>query len=132
MKEKKSKLSRIALLVFALAVVVVLFFSCISFNIGDFPSNYVWPNNDPVENWCGNVGAFAAYYLMYYFGPGIFALLPALAAAVIWKLCGKEISQIFLRLTGVILLTASVSSIVYMVNNYPAGSLPRSEERRVG
>ncbi|MDD5134014.1 MAG: DNA translocase FtsK 4TM domain-containing protein, partial [Phycisphaerae bacterium] len=124
MKEKKSKLSRIALLVFALAVVVVLFFSCISFNSGDFPSKYVWPNNNPAKNWCGNVGAFAAYYLMYYFGPGVLVLLLALAAGIIWKLCGKEINQIILRLAGVILLTASISSLVYMVSKYPAGSLP--------
>ena len=117
-------MSGIALLVFALAVVVVLFFSCVSFNTGDFPSRYVWPNNEPVKNWCGNVGAFAAYYLMYYVGPGIFVLLSALAVTVVWRLCGKEINQIILRFAGVMLTTAAISSVMYMLRPYPAGSLP--------
>ena len=85
MKDKNKGLVKVALLVFALAVVVVLLFSCLSFNTGDFPSKYVWPNNDPVANWCGKVGAFSAYYLMYYVGPGIFVLLTSLAVGIVWR-----------------------------------------------
>ncbi|MFA6186557.1 MAG: DNA translocase FtsK 4TM domain-containing protein [Phycisphaerae bacterium] len=124
LKDKNKNLSRIALLVFGLAIIVVLFFSCVSFNAGDFPSQYVWPNNEPVANWCGNVGAFAGYYLMYYVGPGVFVLLAALAVAVVWRLCGKEIDQLILRLAGIILTTAAVSSVFYMLWPYPQGALP--------
>jgi len=117
-------LSRTALLVFALAVVVVLFFSCVSFNTGDFPSKYVWPNNHPAANWCGSVGAFFAYYLMYYLGPGVFVLLGACAVAIVWRLSNKQINQIVLRLIGLILVTVAVSSIIYMFWPFPEDSFP--------
>ncbi|MGA2915534.1 MAG: DNA translocase FtsK 4TM domain-containing protein [Sedimentisphaerales bacterium] len=127
MKAKKSNLSRIALLVFALAAVVILFISCASFNIGDFPSNYVWPNNHPAANWCGPAGAFCAYYLMYYVGPGVFVPLVAFGVFIIWKLSNKETSQIVLRLIGLVLVTTAISSIIYMIwpsgaNSPPTGS----------
>jgi S-DNA-T family DNA segregation ATPase FtsK/SpoIIIE len=124
LKDKNKNLSKIALLVFGLAVTVVLFFSCVSFNAGDFPSQYVWPNNEPVANWCGNVGAFAAYYLIYYVGPGVFVLLAALTVAVVWRLCGKEIDQLILRIAGIMLTTAAVSSVIFMLRPYPQGALP--------
>lgn len=117
-------LKRTALLVLALAVVVVLFFSCASFNIGDFPNSYVWPNNHPAANWCGPAGAFCAYYLMYYIGPGIFVLLSACGIVIVRRLSKKEISQAFLRSIGLILVTAAVSSIMYMFRPFPTDSLP--------
>jgi S-DNA-T family DNA segregation ATPase FtsK/SpoIIIE len=127
LKAKKSKLSRTALMVFALAAAVMLFFSCASFNIGDFPSSYVWPNNHPAANWCGPAGAFCAYYLMYYIGPGVFVPLAALSIFITWKLSNKETSQIVLRLIGLVLVTTAISSIIYMIwpsnaNSPPTGS----------
>jgi S-DNA-T family DNA segregation ATPase FtsK/SpoIIIE len=124
LKDKKNKLSRTALLVFALTVVVVLFFSCVSFNIGDFPSRYVWPNNHPAINWCGIAGAFAAYYLMYYVGPGVFVLLSACAAAIAWRLSNKEINQMVLRFIGLVLVAIAVSSTIYMFRPSPVDSFP--------
>ncbi len=124
MKNKKSKLSRIALLVLALTVVVVLFFSCASFNTGDFPNKYVWPNNRPAANWCGTAGAFCAFYLMYYLGPGVFVLLAVGAIAIVWRLISKEINQIALRLSGLILTTIAVSSIIYMFRPFSTDSFP--------
>ena len=120
-------MSRIALLVFALAATVILFLSCASFNIGDFPSSYVWPNNHPTANWCGPAGAFCAYYLMYYVGPGVFVPLAALCVFIIWQLSNKETSQIILRLVGLLLVTTAISSIMFMIwpahtNSPPTGS----------
>jgi len=132
LKAKKNKLSRTALLVFALMVVVVLFFSCVSFNMGDFPSKYVWPNNHPAANWCGSVGAFFAYYLMYYVGPGVFVLLCACAVAIVWQLSNKEINQMVLRLIGLILVTTAVSSIIYMFRPFPADSFPTGSSGILG
>ncbi len=117
-------LSRTALLVLALAAAAVLFFSCVSFNIGDFPSKYVWPNNHPAANWCGSVGAFFAYYLMYYLGPGVFVLLGAIGVAIVWRLTNKWINQIVLRVIGLALVTVAVSTITYMFWPHPAGSFP--------
>ena len=42
-----------ALLCFGTGLCFVLLFSCLSFNIGDWPSQYVYPQNKPLVNWCG-------------------------------------------------------------------------------
>ncbi len=94
---------------------MMLLFSCLSFNPGDFPCKFVWPNNQPPANWCGSAGAFFAYYLMYFAGPGIFIALIATAVAFIVKLVDKPLSQPILRTLGMLLVTASISSIVYMI-----------------
>ena len=66
----------VALKAFALAACLLVFFSCFSFSIWDAPSRLAYPNNDPTANWCGSIGAFAAYYLMYYIGPGVLCWCP--------------------------------------------------------
>jgi len=113
-----------ALQVIALAIMVMFFFSCLSFNAGDFPSRYVWPNNHPAANWCGFVGAFFAYYLMYYIGPGVFIVLATIIAAIVVKLANKEIGQPIIRAVGMILVAAAVSSIFYMFRSHTASGLP--------
>lgn len=122
--DKPVNLSSKAVQVIALAIVAMLFFSCMSFNTGDFPSKYVWPNNHPAANWCGAVGAFFAYYLMYYIGPGVFITLAAAAAAIIVKLADKKISQLILRIVGMILVTTAVSAVIYMIRRHAASALP--------
>jgi S-DNA-T family DNA segregation ATPase FtsK/SpoIIIE len=119
-----SSLTTKALLVIGLGFTLMLLFSCISFSPGDFPSRFVWPNNQPAQNWCGSVGAFFAYYLMYYFGPGVFVALVSLAVACIVRLADKHITQPVLRTIGLMLVTASISSIVYMLRRDGAAILP--------
>lgn len=121
---KPVNLSLKALQVIGLALITMMFFSCLSFNVGDFPSKFVWPNNHPPANWCGSVGAFCAYYLMYYVGPGVFLVLAALWTAAFLKLAGKEINQPFLRFFGMTLVAASVSSIIYMIRRHSDYSMP--------
>ena len=122
--DKPVNLSLKALQVIALAVMVMLFFSCLSFNIGDFPSRYVWPNNHPSANWCGFVGAFFAYYLMYYIGPGVFIALASAITAIFVRLANREINQPIIRFVGMLLVTAAVSSVIYMLWPNPASALP--------
>jgi len=113
-----------ALLVIGLAFVLMLLCSCISFDTGDFPSKFVWPNNQPAKNWCGSVGAFMAYYLMYYVGPGVFITLVSLGVACVVRLTDKHVSQPVLRTIGLMLVTASVSSIVYMIRRESVSVMP--------
>ena len=72
LKEKKSK--RKALECLGIAVLALVLFSCLSFDIGDWPSKFVYPRNEPSANLCGPIGAFCAYYLLYYVGPGVFVI----------------------------------------------------------
>lgn len=119
-----SNLTTKALLVIGLAFTLMLLCSCISFDPGDFPSQFVWPNNQPAENWCGSVGAFFAYYLMYYVGPGVFITLISLTVSCIVRLADKHITQPVLRTIGLLLVTASVSSMVYMLRKDSTAVLP--------
>lgn len=105
----------VALKAFALAACLLVFFSCFSFSIWDAPSRLAYPNNDPTANWCGSIGAFAAYYLMYYIGPGVFVLVSAIACALGASLAGVRITQPFLRFIGLCLLTTAMSCTFYLL-----------------
>jgi DNA segregation ATPase FtsK/SpoIIIE, S-DNA-T family len=102
-----------ALLCLATGLCFVLLFSCLSFNIGDWPSQYVYPNNKPLVNWCGSMGAFLAFYLLYYFGPGVFIVLVSTISYCIAKLARRPVDQPIFRLIGLVLLTAAASATFY-------------------
>jgi len=101
-----------------IGVLLVLLCSCASFNIGDWPSKFVYPHNDPPANWCGSIGAFCAYYLLYYLGPGVFAILICCICFLIAKLSSWPIGQPILRAIGLGLLTVAASSSFYCLWPY--------------
>jgi S-DNA-T family DNA segregation ATPase FtsK/SpoIIIE len=110
-----------------IAALLLLFCSCVSFDIGDWPSSYVYPHNLPPANWCGSVGAFCAYYLMYMIGPGIFVILISATCFLVSQLVGRSVSQPILRSIGLVLLTVAASSSFYelwpyRVYCFPVGS----------
>ncbi len=118
---------RAALLCFGTGLCFVLLFSCLSFNIGDWPSQYVYPQNKPLVNWCGSMGAFLAFYLLYYIGPGVFIILVSGICYGIAKLARRQIDQPIFRLIGLVLLTAAASATFYSfwphkVYTFPMGS----------
>lgn len=110
-----------------IAVALILLCSCVSFDIGDWPSRYVWPNNNPPANWCGTIGAFCAYYLLYYVGPGVFVILISAICILAARLTHRTIDQGILRTIGLLLVTAAASSSFYLllphrVFGFPMGS----------
>ena len=121
---QKRNLYRIGTECIVLAACVLLFFSCLGFDIGDWPSRYMWPHNEPVSNWCGVIGAFFSYYLMYYIGPGVLILLGAGALGTALRFFGREITQPVLRGAGVALLVAAASGSVYLIWPHGEGSFP--------
>lgn len=121
MKKKKSykkvikhqspgSIPRTALRYIGIFVCLVLLCSCLSFDIGDWPSRFESPHNNPTANWCGLIGAFCAYYLLYYVGPGIFIML--VSAIYIWAsgLAGRPVNQLILRMIGLGLVTVAAST----------------------
>lgn len=112
---KHGQLYKIAIEGILLCVCVLLLCSIVSFNLGDKPSEYVWPHNEPVRNLCGQAGAFAAYYVLYYFGPGVFVGLLGAVVALFSHLAGKPLTQPVLRAIGLILVTAAVSTSWYLM-----------------
>jgi len=107
---KKKKPRGKALECIGIALLLVFFFSCLSFEIGDWPSRFAYPHNDPSANWCGLVGAFCAYYLLYYIGPGIFVVLAASISFLVARVIGRAVSQPVLRGVGLVLVTVAASS----------------------
>ncbi len=83
--------------------------SCLSFDIGDWPSRLVSPNNTPIQNWCGSIGAFCAYYLLYYLGPGVFILLTTAIYFMVSRIINRPINQPVLRGIGLGLVTVATS-----------------------
>ncbi len=94
---------------FLVGVLLVLFCSCLSFDIADWPSPYAYPHNKPAENLCGKVGAFFAYYLLYYLGPGVFVLLGSAIFYILWRITGRRMGQMPFRLAGLAMLTIAMS-----------------------
>ena len=121
-KEKKSY--EVALECLGIAAGLVLLCSCISFDIGDWPSKFVWPHNDPPANWCGVIGAFLAYYLLYYIGPGVFVILVSAICLLLVKLAYRAVGQGVLRAIGLVLLTVAASSSFYLLRPHGVFSFP--------
>lgn len=129
--KKKSHLqygtgARAALVCFGIIASLFMLCSCLSFDIADWPSAYVHPNHEPPANWCGSVGAFVAYYLMYYVGPGIFVILFSCLAYFTLRLLKHEIDQPVFRLVGLGLLTLAISSSFYALCPYRVYAYPFS------
>ncbi|MHC4153738.1 MAG: DNA translocase FtsK 4TM domain-containing protein, partial [Planctomycetota bacterium] len=138
MKERRPKIK--ALECIGIAAVLLLLCSCLSFDIGDWPSSFVYPHSRPSSNWCGSIGAFLAYHLLYYVGPGVFVILCSglcfLASRLMGRpmghflasrLMGRPMGQPLLRATGLVLLTIAASATFYcfwpyQVFNFPMGS----------
>jgi len=132
-KRKSSKIkrtgsmARIAWLCVGIGVCLFLLFSCISFNIGDWPSKFVYPHNSSTTNLCGPIGAYCAYYILYYIGPGVFVILISAICFLVAKLINKSFDQLFLRGIGLVLLTIAASTSFYClwphkVFTFPSGS----------
>ena len=125
--QAQGSISRTALRCIGIGVCLVLLFSCLSFDIGDWPSGFEYPHNKPTANWCGSIGAFCAYYLLYYVGPGIFIVL--VSATYLWvsRLASRPVKQLVLRTIGLGLVTVAASTTFYCLwpftyFNFPTGS----------
>jgi S-DNA-T family DNA segregation ATPase FtsK/SpoIIIE len=116
-----------AALCLGIALCLMLLCSCLSFDIADWPSPYVHPQNEPVSNWCGSIGAFLAYYLFYYIGPGVFIVLISAICYFVAKLAHWPVGQPVFRVIGLVLVTAAASATFqgfwpHKVYPFPMGS----------
>ncbi len=118
-----------------IGVCLVLLCSCLSFDIGDWPSKFVYPHNKLAANWCGSIGAFCAYYLLYYIGPGVFVILTTTIYFLVTRLINQPVrnSRVVAMMDsvmwsiGLALVTIAASTSFYClwphrVFNFPTGS----------
>ena len=116
-KEQKAKRAtvRTALACLGIGFCLVVLFSCLSFDIGDWPSRFVYPHNEKAANWCGWFGSFCAYYLLYYVGPGIFLLLAGGICFLLSRVMRRAVSQPIFKGIGLVLLAAAASTSFYRI-----------------
>ncbi len=124
----RDSIIRTALSCLGIGVCLFLICSCLSFDNGDWPSNFVYPHNPQVENWCGSIGAFCGYYLLYYIGPGVLITLAVAICFLGAKVAQRPIDQPVLRTIGLGLLTVAASISVQCLwpewrFNFPAGGV---------
>ena len=124
---RRDSIVRTALNCLGIGVCVFLFCSCLSFNNGDWPTKFVYPHNETVQNWCGSIGAFCGYYLLYYIGPGIFITLIALIYFQVAKIAQRPVDQPVLRTIGLGLVTVAASMSFQLLwpewrYDFPGGS----------
>ena len=124
---KDKKIRRTAVEFVGITALLMLLCSCISFNIGDWPSKFVYPHNIPSSNWCGSIGAFFSYYLLYHVGPGVFVILVSAISFLVSRLANRTTAQPIFRIIGIALLTVAASSSFYClwpyrVYGFPMGS----------
>ena len=101
---------RTSLACVGIGLCLVLLCSCLSFNIGDWPSKFVYPHNATTANRCGWIGAFCAYYMLYYLGPGVFIILATAICYFVTKIAHHPTSGPVFKAIGLGLLTVAVST----------------------
>ena len=113
--------SAYSMIIFTIGIFILI--SIVTFSPNDPPfANY--PVNNPVQNYCGKIGAGISGYLITCIGitSYIFAfLVGALGAALFLK---KRIEILWVRILGGILLIFSVSPILGILDNFANFTLP--------
>ena len=126
-EQRKGRLgARRAAICLGIGVCLVLLCSCLTFDIGDWPSRFVYPHNDPTVNRCGWIGAFCAYYLLYYIGPGAFVMLATATCFLFASLVRREgTGQPVFRAIGLALMTVAASTSFYYLWSHQVYGFPR-------
>ncbi|MBL7140090.1 MAG: DNA translocase FtsK [Planctomycetes bacterium] len=99
--------------------------SLVSFHPADPPSEALYPPNAPVQNWCGDAGAYVAHFLFASLGDAAYPLaLFLMAGAMLWLSQTSLDSKIF-RVIGaamLILVVAVVSAMIPAEARLPEGN----------
>ena len=113
--DRKKNLVRNLYVYMGATVWIFLLLSIISFRPTDFPSPQIYPA-PPIHNLCGKVGAFIAYYLFYTFGPGVYPIMVFAGVCYGVRLFRNAISDLWLRIIGLIVLSVALASFAHLVN----------------
>ena len=89
--------------------------SIVSFDAADPPSHMVYPQNDPVQNLCGPVGALLSYHTFKLFGIGAWILLGFAGLAMLLPMLGRAVTHMLVRALGVTIIALSLGGIFALV-----------------
>ena len=108
--EQRRATLRFVVAIFGWVACLFGWLALLSFHAGDPPATSVWTPTNGVHNWCGPVGARLAYFSFYYFGYGGHALLFLITALISSWAIGRSMRDLWLRLIGVGLVVAAIST----------------------
>src|SRR3954451_13095357 len=96
---ERSHVIRQTLLFLAAAAWVFLMLSLASFHPTDWPSHEVYPY-PAIQNLCGSVGAWCAYWSFFAIGQGVFPILFFSGVCLALALLKNPVSDLWLRVIG--------------------------------
>jgi len=109
MKTSKYQIIKIVII---LGVTLFLLLSLWSFDTHDPPSSE-WPVNRRAANWCGLVGAYVSYSLLFHIGPVASYLIVVLGCvwALIFRFKKEKVKDAWLKVFGAFFLIFSISTL---------------------
>jgi S-DNA-T family DNA segregation ATPase FtsK/SpoIIIE len=119
----RSHVWRWSLTLSGIACWVVLTLALLSYSPTDWPSHAVYPHA-ATENWCGDIGAFVAYHAFRLFGSGAYAVLFFSAIFLGLRIWGQPLSDLWLRLLGLLMLAVSMGGMTHLLVPGTEGGLP--------
>jgi S-DNA-T family DNA segregation ATPase FtsK/SpoIIIE len=103
-----------------------LLFALGSFHPTDWPSHAVGVYH-PVENLCGPVGSFIAYYIFVVFGQGVFPILFFSGVCVVLYVAQNRVSDPWMRAIGLLLLSIAFAAAVHHFEPGSENGLPEGQ-----
>src|SRR5438094_5344806 len=122
---------RQSLLFLALSAWVFLLLSLGSFHATDWPTHTVFPY-PPTQNLCGSAGAWIAYYCFVGVGQGVFPILFFSGVCLALLLFKSRISDVWLRVIGLMLLSTAFAAAIHHLRPGSATSLPEGHGGLLG
>src|SRR5437773_2765866 len=128
---ERSNVIRQSALFLAVAAWAFLLLSLGSFHANDWPSHtvYPWP---AIQNLCGSAGAYVAYYCFLAIGQGVFPVLFFSGVLLALVLCRSRVSDMWLRVIGLMLLSTAFAAAVHHIRPGSSNSFPEGHGGLIG
>src|SRR5450432_466771 len=128
---QRSNILRPFFLFLACGLWMFLLFSLGSFHSNDWPSHSVFPY-PPIQNVCGTVGAFVAYYSFLAIGQGVFPMLFFTGICLAVLIYQDRLTDFWLRAAGLTLLCIAFAAFVHHFIPGSASGFPEGHGGVVG
>jgi len=102
-----------------------------SFHSTDWPSHEIYPY-PAMQNLCGTVGAFFAYYAFLTLGQGVFPVLLFLGIVLAMKCFSGRVTDLWLRSAGLVLLAVAFATAVHHLTPSSRTGFPEGQGGIVG
>ena len=128
---QRSHILRPLILFVTTAAWIFIFCAVGSFHPTDWPSHAVYPYA-PIQNLCGPVGAFIAYWCFLAIGQGVFPLIFFSGVCLALTFYHAKLSDPWLRILGLAMLSTAFAALVHHFMPGSASGLPEGHGGVIG